>query len=459
MRRMTAAAAGNCRVEGHQLVRSERLNSVSDLQRVLPRSVLIRQQLSAHTFRGYWVEFSAGVFCVMVTAVIVAVMLPIVATAAPPLDFEEDPINYTAASPDNVVTRLQAALDVGEKTLRFEGQFGYLRDVLKELDVPESSQMLTFLKSSLQRPLISPKNARALYFGDDAYVGYVPDGMLEIIVPDDRLGMVFYTLEQDPEGPKLERHVARCMTCHSSMRTKNIPGLQVRSMMTDPNGEPVIAAGSFRTDHSTPIANRWGGWFVTGTHGDSKHLGNFQLPDSRRPQQPIDNSAGANLTDISSLTDVSRHLTPHSDIVALMVFEHQIDAHNLMVRTKYAWRIDEHAGNEKSEAAVWKKEADALSDHLLFLKEHLLEHPIKGTSSFADEFSARGKTENQGRSLRQFNLKTRLFEHSCSYTIDSSLFRGLPQEVRQYVGQRIPEVLAREKSPSTSKVDGPGISR
>jgi hypothetical protein len=456
---MTAAAKGSFRVEGHQSLRSETLNSASDLQLALSRLVLIRQQLSAHTLRGRWVEFSAGVFCVMVTAVIVAVMLPSIAAAAPPLDFEKDPVNYTAGTPDNVVTRLQAAIDGGEKSLRFEDQFGYLRDVLKELDVPESSQMLTFLKSSLQRPLISPKNARALYFGDDAYVGYVPDGMLEIIVPDDQLGMVFYTLEQDPAEPRFERHVARCMTCHSSMRTKNIPGLQVRSMMTDPNGEPVIAAGSFRTDHSTPIANRWGGWFVTGTHGDSKHLGNFQLPDSRRPQQPIENSAGANLTDISSLTDVSRHLTPHSDIVALMVFEHQIDAHNLMVRTKYAWQIDEHAGNEESEAAVWRTEADALSEHLLFVKEHRLEHPIRGTSSFADEFSARGVTEDQGLSLRQFNLKTRLFEHSCSYTIDSSLFRGLPQEVRLYLGQRIPEVLAREKCPSTFKVDGPGISR
>ncbi|MCA9046831.1 MAG: hypothetical protein KDA69_21050, partial [Planctomycetaceae bacterium] len=132
-----------------------------------------------------------------------------VKAAGPPLDFESEPINYSHATPDNAVSRLQAAIDSGDKSLTFQEQFGYLRAVLQELDVPESTQMLTFLKSSLQRPLIGPQNARALYFGDDAYVGYVPDGMLELIVADEKLGMVFYTLEQDPQGPRFERQVAR----------------------------------------------------------------------------------------------------------------------------------------------------------------------------------------------------------------------------------------------------------
>ncbi|MFN8710313.1 MAG: hypothetical protein ACK50J_26880, partial [Planctomyces sp.] len=311
------AASGH----GHLVAGDQIQNPASKNQESRPLVSLFRQQLSVRCSRRPLIEALRGLCSTILCVAVPAITVSGLATAAPPLDFESAPINYTTASPDNVVTRLQTAIDVGEKTLPFEDQFGYLRAVLNELEVPESSQMLTFLKSSLQRPLISPKNARALYFGDDAYVGYVPDGMLEIIVPDDQLGMVFYTMEQDPAEPRFERHVARCMTCHSSMRTKNIPGLQVRSMMTDPEGEPVIAAGSFRTDHSTPIANRWGGWFVSGTHGDSRHLGNFQLPDNKRPKTPVDNSAGANVTDLSSLTDLSRQLTPHSDIVALMVFE------------------------------------------------------------------------------------------------------------------------------------------
>ena len=359
------------------------------------------------------------------------------ALAAPPLDFEREPINYTNATPYNVVSKLQTLIDSGEKSLTFEVQFGYLRSVLKELDVPESSQMLTFLKSSLQRPLISPQNARALYFGDDTYVGYVPDGMLEIIVPDDKLGMVFYTLDQDPTAPKFERQVARCMTCHASSRTKSIPGLQVRSMMTNPEGEPVISAGSFRTDHGSPLNKRWGGWFVTGTHGEARHLGNFQLPDNKRPKQPVDNVAGVNITDLSALTDLSKQLTPHSDIVALMVFEHQIDAHNLMVRTNYAWQIDQHHQRETADDAVWKQEADKLIEHLLFRNELQLEHPIQGTSQFATEFSQRGSSTDEHRSRRRFNLKTRLFESSSSYTTDSRFFGALPETVRSYVEQRL----------------------
>ncbi|MCA9086577.1 MAG: hypothetical protein KDA81_21115 [Planctomycetaceae bacterium] len=355
------------------------------------------------------------------------------AIAAPPLDFENEPINYTSATPDNVVSQLQAAIDRGDCSLAFEDQFGYLRAVLKQLDVPESSQMLTFLKSSLQRPLIGPENARALYFGDDAYVGYVPDGMLEIIVTDPKLGMVFYTLEQDPAGPKFERQVARCMTCHSSSRTRNIPGLQVRSMMTDPEGEPVISAGSFRTDHSSPLNKRWGGWFVTGTHGEARHLGNFRLPDKKRPKQPVDNAAGANITDLSSLTDLSKHLTPHSDIVALMVFEHQIDAHNLMTRTSYAWQIDVHKQREAAEDAVWKQEADKLVDHLLFKDELKLDHPIQGTSRFVQDFASRCSDSAPESSRRKFDLQTRLFCSPVSYTVESHMFRNLPQPVRDYV--------------------------
>ncbi|MCA9031831.1 MAG: hypothetical protein KDA66_13540 [Planctomycetaceae bacterium] len=377
-----------------------------------------------------------------------------VKAAGPPLDFESEPINYSHATPDNAVSRLQAAIDSGDKSLTFQEQFGYLRAVLQELDVPESTQMLTFLKSSLQRPLIGPQNARALYFGDDAYVGYVPDGMLELIVADEKLGMVFYTLEQDPQGPRFERQVARCMTCHSSSRTKNIPGLQVRSMLTDPDGEPVLSAGSFRTDHSSPFEKRWGGWFVSGTHGDARHLGNFHLPDKKRPQQPVANDAGANVTDLGPLTDLSKHLTPHSDLVALMVFEHQIDAHNLMVRTNYAWQIAEFHGNAASEDSHWKQEADALVNHLLFTTELQFDQPVQGTSVFAQQFAARGSSPGKGILLREFDLQTRLFKSSVSYTVESAFFRTLPTSVRRYVTEQIENRLRKPRD--SSQVGGVG---
>ncbi|RCS40775.1 hypothetical protein DTL42_25780 [Bremerella cremea] len=364
---------------------------------------------------------------------LVVVCLVVRGSFAAPLDYEEAPIHYSQATPETAISRLQTELESGQRQLISSGDQGYLRAVLQELEVPESSQMLTFLKSSMQRPLIEPQNPRALYFGDDAYVGYVPGGILELIVPDPRLGLVFYTMEAHNGQPMIQHQVARCMTCHASSRTKRIPGLQARSMFTDPTGQPVISAGSFRTDHSSPLEKRWGGWFVSGTHGETAHLGNMQLPDSKRPKQPVVNTHGLNVTDLSSLTDVSKHLTPHSDIVALLVFEHQIDAHNWMVRVNYAYQLGQHQPESESSPPNWQAEADALVKHLLFIDENPLKQPVQGTSDFASEFARRGPFDSQGRSLREFDLSTRIFKYPCSYTIHCQLFQALPAEARQYV--------------------------
>lgn len=361
--------------------------------------------------------------------------------AAPPLDFEAAPIRYSRAAPQNVITQLQGRLDHGERTWEFADDFGFLLPLLNEFKIPISSQMLTFSKTSLQRPLIGPKRPRALYFNDDLYVGYVQEGMLELMVTDQKLGLVFYTLEQDSKQPQFQRQVARCMTCHSSTRTKNIPGLQVRSMFVDPKGLPVLSAGSFRTDHSSPLSKRWGGWYVTGTHGKTAHMGNFHLPSSKRPKKPVENRAGNNVIDLSKLMSVAAYPAAHSDIVALMVFEHQIDAHNLMIRTNYAWQIDVHRGEDQKEDAIWKREAEKLVKHLLFVGEAKLKFPIQGTSSFAEEFAKRGPFDSQGRSLRQFDLQERLFVFSCSYMIYSQAFQSMPKPVRVFIYKRLHEIF------------------
>ena len=59
-------------------------------------------------------------------------------------DIERDPINYSAAKPRNAVARLQERLDAGTAKLEFEPAHGYLRSLLRALDVPESSQVLVF---------------------------------------------------------------------------------------------------------------------------------------------------------------------------------------------------------------------------------------------------------------------------------------------------------------------------
>src|SRR3954462_15514185 len=107
-------------------------------------------------------------------------------------DFDRPPINYTSAKADNLVTRLQKRIDAGQAKLPFADEFGYLPAVLKELNVPPSSQMLVFSKTSLQRDRISPRTPRALYFNDDVYVGFCRIGeVMEVSVADPELGTVF----------------------------------------------------------------------------------------------------------------------------------------------------------------------------------------------------------------------------------------------------------------------------
>src|SRR5688572_26911223 len=100
-------------------------------------------------------------------------------------EFEQEPIRYSEATPDNVVTRFFNEVAAGKKSLHYEDDTGYLRSLLAGLEVPESSQMLVFSKTSMQRNRIAPRTPRAIYFNDDVYVGACVDGdVLEISVAD-----------------------------------------------------------------------------------------------------------------------------------------------------------------------------------------------------------------------------------------------------------------------------------
>lgn len=81
--------------------------------------------------------------------------------------------------------------------------------------------MLVFSKTSLQRERISPARPRAIYFSDDAYVGWVQYGrVLEISAVDPRQGAIFYTLAQRmAEQPRFVRDRGDCLACHASSRT------------------------------------------------------------------------------------------------------------------------------------------------------------------------------------------------------------------------------------------------
>ena len=379
----------------------------------------------------------------------------LLATTTSGQDIEHDPIHYSTATPHNAVAELADRLAQGAVQLEYDPQRGYLRSLLRALDVPESSQVLVFSKTSLQRERISPQTPRAIYFNDDVLIGSCIGGrVLEISAADDALGTVFYTLNQKRAAqPAVERQTESCMLCHSSSANRGFPGHLVRSLQVDDDGLPLLAHGSFRTDHASPLAERWGGWYVTGTSGNQKHMGNTIFHETAAPAAS-DNAPGVNLTDLNDRFKTSLCLTPHSDIVALMVLEHQAGMLNRLARATLETRLALHyerdmnqalgqPPDEPSESARRRirSAGDAVVEYLLFHDEARLTDRVSGTSTFAADFAARGPRDSQGRSLRDFDLTTRLFRYPCSYLIYSRAFDTLPGEVKGHVYQRLWEIL------------------
>lgn len=263
-------------------------------------------------------------------------LLFLTATAVRAADLDAEPIRYATADAKNVVTDLQTKLKAKTAELTHDDEFGYLKSLLKAFDVPLSSQTLVFSKSSLQRGRISPKTPRAIYFNDDVTVGICKGGdVLEVAAADPNLGTVFYTLDQDPSrGPKFTRQGESCLICHGSSRNQGYPGHLIRSVSADRNGELVLSRGSKTVDHSTPFEDRWGGWYVTGTSGKQAHQGN-QIVGGWSLADRDEQTASENVTDLKPYFTVANYLTPHSDLVALMVLEHQGEAHNRLIRANF----------------------------------------------------------------------------------------------------------------------------
>lgn len=370
--------------------------------------------------------------------------------------FEREPVNYSAAKPQNVVSRLQKQIESGRARFEFDGRWGYLRSLLHALNVPESSQMLVFSKTSFQRQRIAPRTPRALYFNDDVYVGYCCDGdVMEISAADPNLGAVFYTLDQERiDKPRIARQTDSCLQCHASSQTQGVPGFVIRSVYSDAAGFPILGSGTFHIDQTSPLKNRWGGWYVTGTHGKQKHLGNLIVTGKQTPEE-TDNSAGMNVTSLAGRFNGTNYLAGSSDVVALMVIEHQTTAHNLITAANFQTRLalarEAALNRELKQPTAYRWESttsrikavgEALVKYLLFSEEAALTEPIRGTTSFASDFAARGPRDKRGRSLRDFDLKRRLFKYPCSYLVYAPAFDALPNAVKKYVSQRLGEILS-----------------
>jgi hypothetical protein len=90
---------------------------------------------------------------------------------------------------------------------------------------------------------------------------------------------------------------------------------------------------------------------------------------------------------------------------------------------------------------------ESMLKYMLFSEEAKLVEPVKGTSGFEEEFVKTGPWDRNGRSLRDFDLKTRLFRYPCSFLIYSQAFDSLPKLAQEQAYRRLWEVLTgQEKS-------------
>jgi hypothetical protein len=375
--------------------------------------------------------------------------------------FELPPIEYSQAEPNNRITALARAIEHQEIEFRYEPGFGYLRDLLKYLEIGDDTQMLVFSKTSMQRNRISPRTPRAIYFNDDSYVGYCQGGnVLEIAAADPQLGAVFYTIDQkNQKAPTITRQTQTCLQCHGGALSDDIPGFVVRSLFVGPSGLPILSEGSYRVDHTTPIEQRWGGWYVSGTHAKQSHLGNLIIRDESA-KRPWKNEAGLNVTDLAERFSARSYLTPQSDLIALLVFEHQTHVHNLITQANFTTRqalLYEHDFNEalgkpesnRLESTTRRIESagEKLLEGLLMVDEAPLSGPFVGTSTFSQRFAQAGPFDRQGRSLREFDLQQRIFKYPCSYLIYSRDFNSLPPEMMSYLKERLGKILAGQGEP------------
>ena len=348
-------------------------------------------------------------------------------------------IEYSKGPVTDRVADLNRKIRDGSTRLKLDGPSGYLRSTLEALKVPVESQVVLFSQNSSQGDLISMKNPRALFFNDAVSVGFVRGGtVLEVAADDPRQGVIFYTLDQTAaDVPQFKRNDG-CLACHLSWTTLGVPGLFVLSMLTLPEDKNAYASG-FASDQRTSFESRWGGWYVTGSLGSIRHMGNKPVstgstPDSAKPE-------ARELRSLDGRFDTTGYLSPYSDVAALMVLEHQTHMTNLITRLGWEARLAASESRTQKSPRVEEAAAD-LVDYALFVYEELLPGKIRGSSGFAETFAAVGPADRKGRSLRQLDLDRRLMRYPCSYMIYSEAFNALPAGVKDLVYHRMWQVLS-----------------
>ncbi len=209
-----------------------------------------------------------------------------------------------------------------------------------------------------------------------------------------------------------------------------IPGFVLRSLDTDAAGEIIPTTDTERISHCTPFAERWGGWFVSNAPAEWPHRGNAPGEKAGTPE-----SANAR---IKSLSTSGQYPAEGSDTLALLVHDHQTHMHNYITRLHMEGleRISEYGHVRYLDIQI-----RAFLRYLLFTEEVKFPAKLEGSQPFREAFQKNAKRDSKGRSLKDFDLNTRLFRYPCSFLIDSEAFRKLPKQVRDAVLNRLHNIL------------------
>ena len=192
-----------------------------------------------------------------------------------------------------------------------------------------------------------------------------------------------------------------------------------------------------QTGHQIPLSDRLGGWHVTGAAGLAAHRGNLTGRLFNGQLTVYTNLPGANF-------DWQRYPAKSSDLLPHLLLEHQAGFVNRAVEATYRVRTLVHlrAGAFTLEQAKeLEDQARSVVDYLLFRDEvPLPKEAVKVDQEFRSEFLKNQRPVHR-RSLKDLNLKTRLFEWRCSYMIYSPVFAGMPAELKNAIYQQLDEAL------------------
>lgn len=342
-------------------------------------------------------------------------------------------IGYHTRPTSDPITQLNQKIQSGQVRLAFEPGHGYLQSVLEALAVPKESQIAVFSKTSAQVAHIDPQHPRTIFFNDSVAVAWTRSGFIEFASTDPQQGVIFYDLPQQSTAKPVFSRQDWCLGCHHTFDTSGVPGLMIRSVPTDDHGRPMPWLGNYVSDHRSPFARRWGGWYVTGDSGSIQHLGNVARRDGGTVEQAshLESLAGAS----------SGNFSDYSDVVALMVYEHQVHMTNLL--TRIGWQVRVGVADHRDDLQqTLDAAAVEVVDYLLFVDEAPLSVAVKGSSGFTEKFGTEGPNDSKGRSLRQLDLHDRLMRYRCSYMIYAAAFDALPPEARDAIYKRLWYVLA-----------------